>query len=78
MPRGKSVLVNMKITTVGRAHSCRFNKNHRLEKGMKRLTFKENGDEAHYCLPCGKPFLTKGLKDLQSLIMEVDRIMTDH
>lgn len=74
MPRAKSVIVNMEITSVGRAHYCRYNKNHRLEKGMKRLTINENGDEAHYCLTCGMTFLKNGVKRLQSLIEEVGQI----
>jgi hypothetical protein len=51
----KSLLVTMEITAAGRAHNCRYNKRHRLEKGVKRLTIKSDGDEHHYCLACAKP-----------------------
>lgn len=29
----RSLIVSVEITTAGRAHDCRYNKNHRLEKG---------------------------------------------
>ena len=35
MPRPKSLVVSMEITTAGGAHDCRYNKNHRLEKGIR-------------------------------------------
>ena len=72
MLRPKSVVVSMEITTAGRAHDCRYNKNHRLEKGIRRLTIREDGDEHHYCLACGRIFLVQGIKRLQSLLTEVD------
>lgn len=75
MPRPESVVVGMEITTVARAHDCRYNKNHRLEKGMHRLTIREDGDEHHYCLTCAKTFLTQGAERIRVLIAEVDRII---
>lgn len=75
MARAKSVLVSMEITTVGRAHDCRFNKKHRLEKGMSRLTIKEDGDEHHYCLSCARTFLLQGAVRLQTLLQEMERLV---
>ncbi len=75
MARAKSVLVSMEITIVGRSHDCRFNKKHRLEKGMSRLTIKEDGDEHHYCLTCAKVFLVQGAERLQALLAEVERLV---
>lgn len=75
MARPKSVLVSMEITTVGRAHVCRYNKNHRLEKGMPRLTIKEDGDERHYCLSCARTFLLQGTERLRTLLAEVEPLI---
>lgn len=75
MARAKSVLVSMELTTVGRAHDCRFNKKHRLEKGMSRLTIREDGDERHYCLSCARSFLLQGAERLQTLLSEVERLV---
>jgi len=74
MPRLKSVVVSMEVTTAGRAHDCRYNKNHRLEKGMSRLTIKDDGDQHHYCLPCAKTFLVHGVDRLRTLLAEVERL----
>jgi hypothetical protein len=75
MPRPKSVVVSMEITTVGRAHDCRFNKNHRLEKGMQRLTIKEDGDEHHYCLPCARSFVLQGSARLRTLLADIEQLL---
>ncbi len=72
MARPKSVVVSMEITVAGRAHDCRYNKNHRLQKGMRRLTVKEDGDEHHYCLACARMFLVQGVERLTALITIVD------
>lgn len=75
MPRPKSLVVSMEITTAGRAHDCRYNKNHRLETGMSRLTIKEDGNEHHYCLPCARTFLLQGTERLRILLAEIERLL---
>ena len=65
MARPKSLIVSMEWTVAGRAHDCRNNKSHRLEKGDRRLTIKEDGDDLHYCMSCAKVFLTNDIKRLQ-------------
>ena len=68
MPRPKSLIVSMEITTAGRAHNCRQSDQHRIKKDMHRLTVKSDGDEHHYCLPCAAAFLAKDVDRLQSLL----------
>jgi hypothetical protein len=70
----KSLLVSMEITAAGRAHNCRYNKRHRLEKGVKRLTIKADGDEHHYCLACAKAFMAASADTLAALRAEVDSL----
>ena len=70
----KSLIVSMEITTVGRAHDCRYNKRHRLEKGDRRLTVRSDGDEHHYCLECAKVFLRKDVERLRQLLAEVEAL----
>ncbi len=74
MGRPKSLIVSMGITTAGRAHDCRNNKNHRLEKGVKRLTIRADGDERHYCLACAKTFLANDIGRLQALLRGVEAL----
>lgn len=62
----------MAWTIAGRAHDCRYNKRHRLEKGDRRLTIKSDGDEHHYCVPCAKGFFEYDLKRLQALYEQAD------
>src|SRR5260370_38785508 len=68
VPRPRSLIVSMAWTHAGRAHDCRYNKNHRLEKGQPRLTIKSDGDEHHYCVACAKSFLVADIKRLQTLL----------
>lgn len=62
----------MQWTVAGRAHDCRNNKGHRLEKGDRRLTVKEDGSELHYCATCAKSFLANDIKRLQDLLTAGD------
>ena len=64
----KSLLVRMEITEAGRAHDCRYNKRHRIAKGVRRLTVRsKDGDKHHYCLSCAKEFVAHSLDDLMKL-----------
>ncbi len=74
MARPRSLIVSMHITAAGRAHDCRYNKNHRIQKGVKRLTIKSESGEHHYCLACAKAFLLKDVERLQALLSEVDTL----
>lgn len=75
MARPKSLIVVMELTAAGRSHDCRFNKTHRIEKGVRRLTVRSDGDEHHYCLACAKGFLTKDVERLQAILNEVDGLL---
>jgi hypothetical protein len=70
----KSLLVSMSITTVGRAHRCRYNKLHQLAKGDKRLTVKVDGEPHNYCLVCAKVFLADSAKRLDLLRSELESL----
>ena len=74
MPRPRSLIVSMEITTAGRAHNCRQSEKHRIEKGMRRLTLKSDGDEHHYCLACAASFLKKDVERLQSLLAQTTAV----
>ena len=72
MARPKSLIVSMQWTNAGRAHDCRHNKKHRLEKGQRRLTIKLDGEEQHYCVACAKVFLAADIQRLQALLDQAD------
>jgi hypothetical protein len=64
----------MEVTTAGRAHDCRYNKRHRILKGVRRLTIKIDGDEHHYCLTCAKVFMAASTARLAAISAEVDAL----
>jgi len=72
MARPRSLIVSMEITEAGRGHNCRQSSQHRIEKGMRRLTIKSDGDSHHYCLACAKSFLARDVERLRSLLAEVE------
>jgi hypothetical protein len=74
--RPKSLILSMEWTTAGRAHDCRYNKNHRIEKGQRRLTVMVDGDEHHYCVACAKRFLATDIQHLQRLLKLADAEIT--
>jgi hypothetical protein len=76
MPRPRSLIVSMEITVAGNSHNCRFNDNHRIAKGMRRLTIKSDGDKHHYCLACAKGFLVKDVERLQTILTDVENALT--
>ena len=71
----KSLLVSMEITTAGRSHNCRYNKRHRIEKGMRRLTVKVDRNDHHYCLVCAKAFMAASTDRLASIRGEVEALL---
>jgi len=71
----KSLLVSMELTTAGRAHDCRYNKRHRIEKGTPRLTIKVDGDDHHYCLVCAQAFTSSSTERLAAIRAEIDALV---
>lgn len=74
MPRPRSLIVNMSITTTARTHSCRHSEKHRLSKGDLRLTIKSDGDEHHYCIDCARRFLKADIINLQNILTHIENL----
>jgi hypothetical protein len=70
MGRPKSLVKNIDITEAKRAHSCKSNKNHKIQKGGQRLTVKEGQSERNYCMECGKKFIDSALEELNRVRSE--------
>jgi len=73
MARPRSLIVSMEWTQAGRAHDCRNNKDHRVEKGQWRLTVRSDGNDHHYCVRCAKTFLAADIQRLQGLLEQAER-----
>ncbi len=74
MPRPRSLIVSMTITTAGRTHGCRQNDAHKIAKGDSRLTIKSDGDEHHYCLGCAQKFLEADIMNLRRVLDEIEAL----
>lgn len=67
----------MEITVAGSSHNCRFNDGHRIKKGMRRLTIREDRAKLNYCLACAKVFLAEGATRLKDLQRQVDQLLRE-
>jgi len=64
MGRPKSLVKNIYISEAKRAHSCKSNANHKIQKGDQRFTVKEGQSERNYCMECGKRFIDLAIEEL--------------
>lgn len=71
MPRPKSLLKTIDITTAGKAHNCKANKSHKIVKGDRRLTIKEGQSVSNYCLDCGRHFIGISMDNLKQISEEI-------
>ena len=67
----------MEMTVAGSSHNCRFNDDHRIQKGMSRLTIREDRAKLNYCLKCAQAFLAQGLVRLEEIQGQVDELLGD-
>ena len=74
MPKHKSLIKNVSITSVQRAHNSQHNSKCRLHKGESRLTVKEGRAVSHYSLVMGEVFLKEGISRLQELLAELQAL----
>lgn len=66
----KSLVVQVRIDTAGKAHNCQANARHRIEKGEVRLKVRNGRSWDHYCRVCAETIIARDivkLTDLQSL-----------
>lgn len=74
MSKHKSLIKNVSITSVQRAHNSQHDSKCRLHKGDSRLTVKEGRDVSHYTLAMGEIFLNEGIAKLQELLTQVQTL----
>jgi hypothetical protein len=71
MPK-KSLVSTSVIDTAVRAHNCKANRKHRIEKGEIRLKVKEGRNNLHYCKACALAIVSKDIEKLSSLLNELE------
>ena len=67
MGRPKSLVKNIYISKAKRAHSCKSDAKHKIQKGDQRLTVKEGQSERNYCMECGKRFIDLAIDELSKI-----------
>lgn len=72
MPRIRSLVTNVQIDIVQRAHDCQGNGNHRLTKGDRRLAVRKDRGWDNYCLECGKRILERDAAKIASLLQAIN------
>lgn len=76
MARLKSTVKGLKIEVAERAHNCRYNKSHRIERGDTRLSISEGRSSLTYCKQCAIAFLEADLAKLGGMLEEIRRTLT--
>ena len=74
MPRPKSTIKNLEITTAKGSHNCKNNSKHRITKGEQRLSIKEGRSTKNYCFNCALQFLKSDIQKLNELIIEIEKL----
>ena len=67
----KALTKRISIDTAQRAHKCRYNKNHLIAQGGKRLKVIENRSITHYCADCAKKFLKADIQKLNNILDQI-------
>ena len=67
MPRPKSILQRIEVDEAKKAHNCQNNRNHRLERGDKRLKVWTQRSSEHYCLDCALGIIARDMATLQKI-----------
>jgi len=70
--RPKSFLPQLIVEDAKSSHNCRFNKDHRIRKGEKRLTAKEGREKLRYCPVCAVHFLRLDIVTIQNTIAALE------
>lgn len=63
----KSILHRLLVDQAGKAHNCKHNKRHRLERGERRLKFKVQRTYEHFCVQCALRMIDKARARLDEL-----------
>lgn len=71
MPRPKSIILRVEVDTAQKAHNCQHNKNHRLERGDRRLKVSNHRSHDHYCVACALDIVARDIAKLQDIAAQL-------
>jgi len=67
----KSVLVNISVDQVLKAHGCQHNSRHRLERGHFRLKVKKDRSPEHFCVACALAIVDRDIAKLKVVAQQL-------
>ena len=70
MPRIKSLRIQIEVDVAQRAHNCKGNRRHRIQRGEKRLKVRKGWDWTHYCSECARTIIRRDMDGLEALDSE--------
>ena len=73
MGRNRSLRIQTEVDEAGRAHNCKSNDQHRIERGDRRLKVRTKGFWNHYCLDCARKMVRRDIEEFEALAEELDR-----
>jgi len=71
MARPKSILQKVEVDKAERAHDCKHNKKHRIERGDNRLKVGNKRAYKHYCVACAIEIIERDIVKLQGLAQQL-------
>jgi hypothetical protein len=77
MAKLKQLLSTSEFQTAQRQRTCSRNRAHKIPKGGRCLTVKENMSERSYCLECARSILQKAHDEVSALMAELPREESD-
>ena len=78
MGRNRSLCIPVKVDVAQRAHNCKANHRHRIQRGEKRLNVHKAGKWYHrYCLDCARKMIRRNIDGLEALDSELRREETE-
>ena len=69
----RSLRIQTEVDVAEKAHDCKGNKRHRIERGDKRLKVRNGWDWNRYCLDCARNMVRRDIEALEALAEELDR-----
>ena len=71
MPRPKSLLKRIEVDVALKSHNCQHNRNHRIQRGDKRLKVRKDRSWEHYCIECALESIERDIVALKRIASEV-------
>ena len=72
MAKPKSFLKSVSVEVAERAHWCKHNKKHKINKGDKRLTLKEGRKKERFCTICAMESIKRDIDKLLNILNELE------